>query len=77
MNFKRGQKVVKVIDVYGSKTATVQTVEKVKSGVVSLEDSSLKFDAKTGHEIDPAFVQFFCFLVAFDGGEVEKWGLSK
>lgn len=75
MGFRKGQKVVKVIALSNTKTATIQTISKISKGVISLDDSSLKFDASTGNEIDPAFFQFHCFLVPFDGGEVEKWNL--
>jgi len=76
VTFKKGQKVVKVIDIYGTKTATIQTISKISKGVIALDDSTLKFDAETGREIDPAFAQFHCYLVSFDGGEVERWSLS-
>lgn len=76
MAFKKGQKVVKAIDIHGAMTATIQTISKVSKGVIALDGSSLKFDANTGREIDPAFFQFHCYLVPFDGGEIERWGLK-
>lgn len=74
--FKKGY-VVKIIDIYGSKTATIQKITKVSKGIASIQDSSLKFDAETGEEHDPAFGDGLrCFLVNFDDGEVGRLGLK-
>ena len=54
-NFKKNQKVVWVISVMGSKTASIKEVESVKQGVVILKDEqSLKFRDGDGTEINPA-----------------------
>lgn len=51
---KKGEQIVKVIDVHGTRTCTLQTIAKVSKGRVYLEDSSLVYDLD-GNEIDPAF----------------------
>lgn len=75
---KKGQKVVKVLTVMGSDTATIQTVEKVSKGIATLEGSSLKFDAKTRREVDaaPFGPGISCRLVDFDDGEEKRWNLG-
>lgn len=74
----KGQLVVKVLRVMGVETATIERVESVKSGVVRLVDSSLKFSASTLHEVDqaPGFGgAASCKLVWFDDGEEQRWAL--
>lgn len=66
-DFKRGRKVVKVINVMGSETATVQTIESIKKGVVRLVDYSLTYDAKSGREIDAVIPGCSSRLIPFDG----------
>lgn len=75
--FKKGDKVVKVIDVKGHKSATVEEIASVKKGVVSLVDSGLKYDNTTGHEVDSAFVGMGISsqIIKFDDGEIERLGL--
>jgi hypothetical protein len=78
--FKKNQFVIKVIDVRGSKSATVRRVAKVVKGVALIEDSTLKYDAETGVEVDAAFAftggAINSYIVAFDGGEAERLGLD-
>lgn len=52
--FSKGDKVVKVINIQGLETATVQEVESVKGGKVRLVDSGLVYDKATGRELDVA-----------------------
>lgn len=52
---KRGQKVVKVINVLGMESATIQKIVSVKDGKVDLKDSILQYWAVSGKEVDPAF----------------------
>lgn len=75
--FKKGQKVVKIINVKGSKSATVAEVASVKKGVVKLVDSYADYNAETGSEIDApmAAMGIYSEIVKFDGGEVERLGL--
>lgn len=71
-DFKKGRKVVKVINVMGLETATVQTIESVKKGVVRLVDYSLTYDATTGREIDAVIPGCMSRLIPFDGnGELD------
>ena len=73
---KKGQRMVKIIDVAGSRTATVQTVESVDKRVVRLVDSSLTYDAVTLEEREPPIPGCHSYLVWFDDGE-EKRVLKK
>ncbi len=75
--FKKNEHVVKVISIYGSKTATVNVVESVKNGVVRLVDSTLMFDNTNGKELDAAFAGsgISCEIVPFDVGEASRLGL--
>ncbi len=76
--FKKGDYLIKIIDIHGSRTATVQKVASVKKSIVSLEDSSLKFSKDTGLEVESAFAPsgIICYLVKFDDGETERLGLK-
>lgn len=77
--FKKGDKLIRIIDVHGIMSATIETVEFVKKGVVCLEDSNLTYSNENGSEIDPGFPAgsgIRSFLVMFDGGEVERWNLQ-
>lgn len=70
--FKKKQKIIKILDIRGLKTATIQEVESVKKGVVHLIDSDLTYDM-AGDEIDPAPLPgVSSYLVCFDGGEEDK-----
>lgn len=73
--FKKNDKIIKVISIRGSKTATVQTVASVSRGVVTIVDSGLTYEDKTGREIDPAmaFAGITSEIIPFDDGEIEKW----
>ena len=52
---KKGETVVKILDIGGSECAVIGRVTEVKKGVVAFEDDdSLRYDARTGREIDPA-----------------------
>ena len=77
---KKGQFVVKVLRMMGTETATIERVESVKTGVVRLEGSSLKFNTVTLLEVDqaPGFSAVaHCKLVWFDGGEEQRWRLDE
>jgi len=69
--FKKGEIVIKVIDIMGTKTATIQKVEAVKQGKVSLIGSSLQFNS-VGEEIDAVLPGCRSYLVHLDGGEDER-----
>lgn len=73
---KKNDFVVRIIDIMGGKTATVQKVESVKKGAIALMDISCKYDAKTLREIDPVIPGCYSYLVEFDGGEVDRLGLK-
>lgn len=65
---KKGDKVVKVLEVMGIRTATVDNViEKVSKGVITIKGSTAKFNAATGNEIDPPIPGCRSYLVALDG----------
>ena len=70
-----GELVVKVIDVCGNRSATIARVESVEAGVVRLVDSGLIYGLDGGEEIGPMIPGCTSYLVPFDGGEVERWGL--
>jgi hypothetical protein len=71
---KRDQRVVKILRIGGFETATIETVASVKRNVAEIVDSSLRFNAVTMREIDPSGLGT-CWLVPFDGGEIERWQL--
>ncbi len=75
--FKKGQKVVKIINVKGIKSATVAEVESVKKKVVRLVDAHSEYNAETGAEIEApmASMGIYSEIIMFDGGEVERLGL--
>lgn len=59
MSFKKGQKVVKVITGFGTKTASLDVVEKVSKGQVKLSrDEHLRYRNDDGREIDPVIAGF-------------------
>lgn len=62
---KKGDKVVRIISGPGSaRTASLGVIAKVSKGTVQLEgDSSLKYDATTGNEIDPVFPMMYSYIV--------------
>ena len=50
--FKKGQEVVRILNISGVETAVIAKIAWVKKGVVTLEEWDTKHDAKTGHEIN-------------------------
>jgi hypothetical protein len=70
-NLKRGDKVVKVLEGGGVRTASFQRIASNEHGVIKLVDAeSLDFrDDMLMNEINPAVPGFRSYLVAFDGGE--------
>jgi len=66
--FKKGQKVVKVINVKGNKSATEAIVESVRKGIVRLADSGLEY-TESGAEIDPPMITMGIYseIIRYDG----------
>lgn len=68
--FSKNQVVIKVLHIMGLKTAVIGKVTKVSKGVAYLKDcESLKWDAKTGLEIDPAIPGCYSEIIALDGDQ--------
>lgn len=67
-NFKKGQKVVRVIHGAGVKTASIAVVARVsKKGEVRLDgDSSLTYSDFHGHEIDPVIPGFTSEIIPLE-----------
>lgn len=62
--FKKGMTVVKVIEIGGVRTATVDNkIAKVTKSKVTLEDCGLEYDLRTGNEIDPAIPGCYSYIV--------------
>lgn len=68
---EEGDKVIKVIEGGGFRTATFQIVDTVNSRAVTLRDSDLVYDAHTLDEMEPPLPGFRSYLVALDGGQGE------
>lgn len=67
--FKKGDKVIRVIRGPGHLASTsghAEKVIKVVKGVVHLDDCSLKFDVKTGKEIDSVFPGMFAEIIGIE-----------
>jgi len=67
--FKKDQRVVRVFNVKGYETATIVTISNVNRSLRVLRcagDESLKYDADTGHEIDPAIPECSSRLIALE-----------
>lgn len=68
MHFKKNHQVVKLISVFGIETASLDTIESVRKGQVKLtRDEHLRYDAETGHEIDPVISGCNSRIVLMDG----------
>lgn len=65
--FKKGDKVVKVLNVMGIETATLATVASVKKGVVLCEGSGMSYNDKTGMEINAGYTSYFSKLIVLEG----------
>lgn len=67
MNFKKNQKIVKILEGAGVRSASLYTVEWVRKGKVRcLGDDVLLYDDSTGEEIVPAIPGFRSYLVVLD-----------
>jgi hypothetical protein len=65
--FKKGDRVVKILRGGGVETASLQTVESVKKGVVKLVDSEhMAYTAEYGNEIDPVIPGFSSRIVILE-----------
>lgn len=64
---KKGQELVRIIEVMGYKSATICKVEKVTKKCVTVVDSSIQYDPDTLTEIDPPMAGIRSYLVEFDG----------
>jgi hypothetical protein len=73
---KKNDYCVKIIEIHGTRTATIQEVESVKKGVIRLVDYSITYDAETYDELDSAMPMVRSYLVEFDEGEVKNWRLK-
>lgn len=69
--FKKGQKVIQVINIVGSKSATLQIIDRVKDRVVFIEGSSNEYD-DFGRQIDACIPGCTSELIPLDGGEEER-----
>jgi hypothetical protein len=67
--FQKNQRVALVIFGYGTKTASLQTVESVTREGVRLVDRSALYDLRTGREIDPPIPGFASEIILFEGDE--------
>lgn len=67
--FKKNERVVKVIEGAGYRTASLQTVDSVKKGIVRLVDSTLEYSNETGNEIDPCIPGFRSYLVMLESDD--------
>ena len=66
--FSKGMRVVKIINVMGTETASVTKIAKAGDGWVQCKgDDSLKYGPRGGREIDPAIPGCSSRLVAMDG----------
>jgi len=74
---KKSDYCIKIIEIMGMRTATIQKVESVKKGAIRLVDSRLTFDADSYEELDPMIPGCRSYLVEFDDGEVENWDLKE
>ena len=67
-----GQKVIKVIEGGGSRTASFQRVARDDGAVITLVGSSTEYDSVSRDEIDPPIPGFGSFLVMFDADQEER-----
>ncbi len=68
--YQSGQKVIRVIEGAGGRTATFKRVKSSDGERTCLEgDGTLAYSSATGDEIDPAIPGFRSYLVEFDDGE--------
>lgn len=66
--FRKGQKVVRVFKIMGSKCASDSVVASVKGGVVKLRgEESLSYRDADGSEIDPAIPGCSSEIIPWDG----------
>lgn len=75
-SFEKGEKVIKILEIAGTKTATLQVIESAKTHhvygqVFQLEDSSATFD-EYGREIDPVIMGCRNEIVPLDGDEESR-----
>jgi hypothetical protein len=66
---KVGEKVVRVIDVRGSKTATIAEIESIERGRVRLKGSVFEYSLETRKELDGVLPGITSELVPFDADE--------
>jgi len=74
---KKNEYCIKIIEIMGSRTATIKQIASVRKGAIRLVDSRLTFDADSYEELDPMIPGCRSYLVEFDGGEVEAWNLKE
>lgn len=65
-NFQKGQKVVKIYSIAGSRTATLTTISKVSKKGFEVSDSALVYDKETGMEINPVIPSCFSEIIILE-----------
>jgi len=65
-NYRKWQRVVRVLHGAGVKTASVSTVLSVRKGVVSLDTTDAIFDDETSQEIKPSFAGFSSEIIPLE-----------
>ncbi len=66
-NFKKGERVVRVIHVGTFKAASLVVVSHIREGAVYVEESDLRYDATTGAEIGPVLPRCHSELIRLEG----------
>ena len=72
MNWKHGDKIIKVLAGAGFKTASFQRVDSCDGRVIKLIGGDIEYAVPDMNEIKPVIPGFRSFLVAFDGGQEER-----
>lgn len=65
-NYKKWDRVVRVLHGAGVKTASISTVLKVRKGVVMLDTTDATFDDETSQEINPSFPGFSSEIIPLE-----------
>lgn len=66
-NFRKGQKVVRILHVAGIKSASLTEVASVRKGIVRLVDSEqAQYEDNNGREIDPLVGNAYTEIIALE-----------